>query len=34
MSRYRFIKTQQGTYPVRGLCRALGAAPNRYYTWQ
>ena len=34
MSRYRFIKAQQGTYPVRGLCRALGVAPSRYYAWQ
>ena len=34
MSRYRFIKAQQGTYPMRGLCRALGVAPSRYYAWQ
>jgi putative transposase len=34
MSRYRFIKAQQGTYPVRGLCRALGVAPSHYYAWQ
>ena len=34
MSRYRFIKAQQGAYPVRCLCRALGVAPSRYYAWQ
>ena len=34
MSRHRFIKAQQGTYSVRGLCRALGVAPSRYYAWQ
>ena len=34
MSCYRFIDTQQGAYPVRGLCRVLGVAPSRYYSWQ
>ena len=34
MSCYRFIDTQQGAYPVRGLCRVLGVAPSRYCAWQ
>lgn len=34
MNRYRFIQAQQGCYPVRGLCRALGMAPSRYYAWK
>ncbi len=33
MNRYRFIDAQSRAYPVRGLCRALGVAPSRYYAW-
>ena len=34
MSRYRFIATERGHYPVRRLCQVLGVPPSGFYAWQ
>jgi len=34
MSRYRFIATERGHYPVRQLCPLLGVPASGYYAWQ
>ena len=34
MSRYRFINTERGHYPVRRLCQVLGVPASGYYAWQ
>ena len=31
---YRFIDQHKEQWPVRWLCRALGASPARYYAWR
>ena len=34
MSRYRFINTERGHYPVRRLCQVLGVPASGYCAWQ
>ena len=34
MSRYRFINTERGHYPVRRLCQVLGVPTSGCYAWQ
>jgi len=34
VSRYRFIDTEQATYPVTILCHVLGVARSGYYAWR
>ena len=33
MSRYRFIETRRGHYPVRLLCQVISASASGYYIW-
>lgn len=32
--KYRFIAEQATEYPVRVLCRVMGAKKNAYYAWR
>jgi len=34
MSRYRFLATERGQYPVQVLCRVLGVSCADYYQWR
>lgn len=34
MSRYRFIRAEQGHYPIALLCRTVGVSRSGYYAWR